>query len=210
MTNNYDTIATNYDLIRKIVLGNSIVSAQVCLLKYIPADSRVLIVGGGTGWIIEEIAAIHPEGLKIDYVESSAKMIGLSKKKDHRSNNINFIHQAIENYSPEENYDVIITPFLFDNFQIGKIEVIYTKLNAFLKNDGIWLYADFVYDEKNGRLWQKILLRMMYLFFRITCNIETQELVAMDTFFDPLYHKIFEASFYHHFIRSIAYRKQVS
>ena len=168
MANNYDMIASGYDLIRKIVLGNSIVKAQVGLLKFIPADSRILIVGGGTGWIIEEISAIYSEGLQIDYVESSAKMIRLSQKKDHRANEITYIHQPIEAYTTDKSYDVIITPFLFDNFQIEKIAIIFAKLSTYLNKEGVWLYADFVYDEDRNPLWQKILLFIIgitFLFF---------------------------------------------
>jgi ubiquinone/menaquinone biosynthesis C-methylase UbiE len=208
MATNYDKIANVYDLIRRIVFGNSIVNAQVCLLKYVSADSYILIVGGGTGWIIDEITAIHPKGLTIDYVESSAKMIALSEKRNYAANKVNFIKQPIEDYATAEKYDVILTPFLFDNFSIDKIQIIVAKLDSYLKEDGVLLYADFVYDENNGRLWQRILLRIMYLFFRITCNIETQKVINMDRFFDLLYYKVFEESHYNNFIKSIAYRKK--
>jgi ubiquinone/menaquinone biosynthesis C-methylase UbiE len=208
MATNYDKIANVYDFIRKIVFGNSIVTAQVCLLKYIPADSHVLIVGGGTGWIIEEITKIYAKGLVIDYVESSAKMIKLSEKRNAAANQVNFIQQPIEDYVAGEKYDVILTPFLFDNFSIDKIQIIVAKLDSYLKENGLLLYTDFVLDENNARWWQKILLKIMYLFFRITCNIETQQVINMDNFFDLLYYKVFEASYYNNFIISTAYRKK--
>jgi ubiquinone/menaquinone biosynthesis C-methylase UbiE len=208
MATNYDKIANVYDLIRKIVFGNSIVNAQVCLLKYIPADSRVLIVGGGTGWIIEEITKIYSAGLTIDYVESSAKMIALSEKRNAAANRVNFIQQPIEDYITAEKYDVVLTPFLFDNFSIDKIQIIVAKLDQYLKDNGLFLYTDFVLDENHARWWQKILLKTMYLFFRITCNIETQQVINMDNFFDLLYYKVFEKTFYNDFIISTVYRKK--
>jgi len=208
MTTNYDKIATNYDLISRIIFGKNLVEAQVCLLKYVPNNSRVLIAGGGTGWILEEFTKIHPQGLIIDYVESSAKMIALSKKRNYASNKINFINLPIENYSTDEKYDIILTPFFFDNFTVNKIQTIFNRLNNLLKNDGTWLYVDFVYDENKKPLWQKALLKIMYLFFRITSKIETQELVNMEFFFKPLYNKVVEVSHYHNFIKSIVYKKQ--
>jgi ubiquinone/menaquinone biosynthesis C-methylase UbiE len=203
MTTNYDKIAGSYDLISRAVYGKALVSAQVCLLQYVPANSRVLIVGGGTGWILEEIAQIH-SGLTIDYVESSAKMIALSEKKDHGTNHINFINLPAEDYITEERYDVILTPFFFDNFKTDKIQLLFAKLNTLLKQEGRWLYVDFV---DNGRFWQKLLLKTMYLFFKITTGIETQELINMNPFFDPRYHKIIELLHYHNFIRSVVYQK---
>ena len=208
MTTNYDKIAANYDLISRIVFGKTLVEAQVCLLKYVPADSHILIAGGGTGWILEEFTKIHPQGLIIDYVESSAKMIVLSNKRNYGSNKINFINLPAEDFITEEKYDIILTPFFFDNFTAGKIQTIFTKLNELLKNDGTWLYVDFVYDEYKNPLWQKILLKTMYFFFSITSKIETQQLINMGFFFKPLYDKIAEVSHYHNFIKSIAYKKR--
>ena len=205
---NYDSIANIYDLVSRIVYGRQIEAAQVCLMRLIPADSRILIVGGGTGWILEKIADAHPQGLTIDYVESSAKMIALSRKKNYRDNTVNFIHLPIEEWNSKERCDVIFTPFLFDNFKADKALMIFTNLNSLLKSQGIWLYADFVYDKIKSHWWQKLLLKIMYLFFRITTDIETQKLVRMDACFDMSYQKEFEAFFYSGFIRSDAYRKK--
>ena len=208
MATNYDKIAGSYDLISRIIFGKNLVEAQVCLLPQIPANSRVLIVGGGTGWIVEEIAKVHQQGLIIEYIDSSAKMIALSKKKNCGSNQINFIQQAAENYDTDRKFDIVLTPFFFDNFQANKIQNIFAKLDGFLKSDGLWLYVDFVYDKKKGRLWQKMLLKLMYFFFRVTSNIETRELVDMRPFFSQSYDRTIEISHYHKFIKSIVYKKR--
>jgi ubiquinone/menaquinone biosynthesis C-methylase UbiE len=206
MPANYDHIAPVYDLLSRVVFGRQIEAAQVCLLKFIPPHSRILIVGGGTGWILEKLAEEHGLGLKIDYVESSARMITLSRKRDIKDNTVNFINLPIEKYMSENLYDVIITPFIFDNFRLGKIQMVFDKLDARLMRGGMWLHADFVYDKKKPSLWQKLLLKIMYFFFRLTAGIETQELIAMDGYFIT-YLKEFEAYHYAGFIRSAVYRK---
>ena len=208
LATNYDRIAGYYDLISRIVFGNKLVEAQVCLFPHIPADSRVLIVGGGTGWLLEEIAKVHQQGLIIEYIDSSAKMIAISKKRNHGANEINFINLAAENYNTDKKFDIILTPFFFDNFQAAKIKNLFAKFDSFLKNDGLWLYVDFVYDKNNSRLWQKTLLKLMYFFFRVTSRIETQELVNMQPFFRQNYDPIIEVSHYHNFIKSIVYKKR--
>ncbi|RZL54089.1 MAG: methyltransferase type 12, partial [Pedobacter sp.] len=75
MINNYDKIANQYDTLSRLVFFKSQVNAQINQLHNIPKDSSVLIVGGGTGWILEEIVKLHPSGIKIIYVEISAKML---------------------------------------------------------------------------------------------------------------------------------------
>ena len=207
MPANYDSIARIYDLTSRMVFGKAIVKAQECMLAYIGPESNILIVGGGTGWILESLSELFPQGLHIDYVEVSAQMIALSQKRNYKGNKVNFIHQPIEEFTTSTQYDIIITPFIFDNFKKGKIEVVFEKLDGQLKKEGLWLYADFIYDRSQSKLWQKLLLRVMYLFFHITCGIETQELISMDSYFAPSYHKEFGASHYFKFIQSIVYRK---
>jgi ubiquinone/menaquinone biosynthesis C-methylase UbiE len=207
MGNNYNSIANIYDFLSRFVFGKSIVKAQIFLLKHIPVNSKVLIVGGGTGWILEELSKIHDEGIEITYVEKSAKMIELSKQKNTKNNSVEFINKGIEEFSTEEKFDVIFTAFLFDNFLPEKIEFVFSKLDQLLKPNGSWLYADFRNDKKDSKSWQKFLLKTMYLFFKLTCDIETQQLINMNTYFFGSYAKIAERFFYSNFIKSVVYKK---
>jgi len=207
MPANYDHIARIYDLLSKMIYGNAIINAQVCMLRCVPQRSSILIVGGGTGWILEKLAGQYPQGLEIDYIESSATMISLSRQRDNKGNKVNFIHLPVESFATQKSYDVIITPFIFDNFKKEKIEQVFVKLDSRLKPNGLWLYADFVNDKIESRLWKKLLLKVMYLFFLITCGIETQELISMDEYFADSYKIESEKYFYLRFIRSVVYRK---
>ena len=195
-------------MLSRIVFGKNIVKAQVCLLQYVQAHSSILIVGGGTGWILEELTKQYPSGLIIDYVENSAEMIALSKSRNCGSNVVNYIKLPIEDFKSSELYNVILTPFVFDNFTHEKAGVMFARLNAMLKKQGNWLYADFVHNENEGKLWQKFLLKTMYLFFRITTDIETHELADVEVYFEDDYEKVFERRFYLKFIKSLVYRKR--
>jgi ubiquinone/menaquinone biosynthesis C-methylase UbiE len=205
---NYDSIANVYDSLSRLIYGKHIVDAQVDLLKYIPKGSKVLIVGGGTGWILESIAELHSQGLEIDYVESSAKMLLLSQKKNCKGNIVNFIHKQIETCILSKQYDVIITPFLFDNFTGEAIDIAFQKMDESLVGKGLWLYVDFVSKEEQNALWQKFLLKMMYLFFGLISNVEIGELINMEPYFSKSYQKEYEAKYFQKFIRSAVYRKQ--
>ena len=207
MGNNYNSIANIYDVLSRIVFGKSIMKAQIFLLKYIPGNSRVLIVGGGTGWILSELSKMYEKGIEITYVEKSAKMIALSKQKNIQHNSVEFINAGIEEFSTGKKFDIIFTAFLFDNFLPEKIAIIFSKLNQLLIQNGLWLYADFINDKTNSKWWQKFLLKTMYLFFKITCNIETQQLFNMNTYFSEGYNKLSEKYFYSNFIKSVVYKK---
>jgi ubiquinone/menaquinone biosynthesis C-methylase UbiE len=210
MPNNYNKIAKHYDLISRLVFGKSIIKAQVSLLQFIPPKGSVLIVGGGTGWILEEISAIFPQGLMITYVEISSQMISLAQKRNCAKNTIDFVNKPVESFIPGNKFDVIITPFLFDNFMEEKIKIVFAELNASLKMQGRWLFADFVNEKNKNILWQKMLLKTMYIFFRITCNIETQKLIDMEVFFKTEFSKINESRFYAGFIKAAVYEKHTA
>lgn len=200
MKRSYDAIAGVYDLLAKIFIGKALRKAQIYLLQYIPAGANVLIVGGGTGWILEEIAHLHSKGLQIDYVDISASMIAKAKQRNVKQNKVHFLHQsAAENFSGNA-YDVILTPFFFDNFGEATMQDIFDKLHQKLKPGGRWLYADFqVAGER--RFFQKTMLLAMYTFFKVACNIEANHLPdVMREFAAHHYQLMYTKTFKHEFI----------
>ena len=48
---NFNYIAPFYDTLCQLVFGQRVKNAQIESLKFIPANSTILIAGGGTGWI---------------------------------------------------------------------------------------------------------------------------------------------------------------
>jgi len=206
MKNNYDPIASNYDWLSRLVFGRQLAASQICLLQHVPADSKILIVGGGTGWILEEISKIHPSGLSITYVEISEKMIQLAKKCRKGENQVTFVNTAIEDYTTSELYDIVFTAFLFDNFGAERTELVFNKLAGMLTKQGKWLFTDFFIDKEKSSWWQKSLLKTMLVFFRIVSDIEASALTPMQPKFQAgHFHKMYEYSFVRGFIRSNVY-----
>lgn len=206
MFNNYDNIAGSYDFLSKLIFGDKLVKAQTCLIPFIQANSTVLIVGGGTGWLLEEISQFHRQGLRIVYIEISAAMIVQSKKRDYQQNEVVFINQPIENFTTDEHFDIIFTPFLFDNFAQERSESVVALLSQFLKKNGAWLFVDF-YLSAHAPVWQKLLLETMIRFFKLICNIESHELIPMEPVFSQHNYQIV-SQFYHckKFIKSVVYQ----
>jgi ubiquinone/menaquinone biosynthesis C-methylase UbiE len=175
-------------------------------LQYVTANANVLIAGGGTGGILEEIAQIHPSGLTITYVEISAKMMVLSRKRNAGDNKVIYINEPVENLAAETQYDVLITPFLFDNFTEQTLQKVFTHIQAKLKPNGLWLNTDF---RLTGKWWQSFLLRSMILFFRIICRIEAKRLPQIERCFGEHQYKITDQrAFFGEFILSTVYKRK--
>ncbi len=189
MPANYDNSASFYDRLSRLFFGKALINAQVYLLPHIPQNSTILIVGGGTGWILEEISKIHPSGLSITYVEVSANMMALSRKRNIGGNNVIYINQAVEQAHLVQVFDVVITPFLFDNFTEANLLLIFTHIHQTLKPGGLWLNTDF---QLTGKWWQYAMLKSMLLFFKILCGVESWHLPDVAREFNATGYKVLE------------------
>lgn len=207
MDNNYDKIAGHYDTLSRLVFFKSQVNAQINQLQYIRENSYVLIVGGGTGWILEELSKIYT-GLMIVYVEISAKMIALSQKRNYKNNHVEFVNMGIEDFKTDVIFDVILTPFLFDNFAEQRAAKVFVQLNEYLKKDGLWFLVDFSLNKTNGNWWKWLLLRSMYGFFKLLGIVEAHQLIDMNPyFFKANYLIVEERLYYGSFIKATIFRK---
>ncbi|WPU95132.1 methyltransferase domain-containing protein [Mucilaginibacter sabulilitoris] len=204
MAANYNNSAWFYDRLSRLVYSKALVNAQLYLLDFIEPGSNVLIAGGGTGWILDEITKLHPTGLHITYVEIAAGMMALSQKRNTGQNEVVYINDAIENVSLTPNFDVVITPFLFDNFTEQTLTTVFNHIHSLLIPGGLWLNADF---QLTGKWWQGFLLKSMFLFFKVICDIEASKLPAIETHFTQNgYNAIAEKTFFNEFIMAKVYR----
>lgn len=204
MAANYNNSAWFYDRLSQLVYGRALINAQVYLLQFIKPGSKILIVGGGTGWILDEITKLHPSDIQITYAEVATNMITLSKKRNTGNNSVIFINDAIENIPLSADFDIVITPFLFDNFTDQTLQKVFTHIHSSLKPGGLWLNADF---QLSGKWWQVVLLKAMFLFFRIICGIEASRLPAIEDQFEQHgYQTIAGQTFFGNFIISTAYK----
>jgi ubiquinone/menaquinone biosynthesis C-methylase UbiE len=205
MAANYDNSAWFYDQLARLVYGKALVNAQVYLLEHIPVNATVLIAGGGTGWILEELARIHPSGLKITYVDVSINMINLAKKRNCGANEVTLINRTIENTHLPNDFDVVLTPFLLDNFLEENMVTIFKSINLLLKKNGLWLNASF---QLTGKFWQQALLKTMFIFFRVICGIEASKLPPINKCFVKYGYALLERQgFFGNFIAAGVYRK---
>jgi len=208
MVNNYDKIARHYDKLSRLVFFKAQLNAQINQLSHIPQNSNVLIAGGGTGWILEELAKVHPAGLKIVYVEISAKMIALSKARNYRGNEVIFLNQGIETFTAKTAFDAVLTPFLFDNFSEKRASQVFEQLDSCLKPAALWFLVDFSLNTSKGKWWKLLLLKSMYRFFKLLGIVEASNLIDMHPYFLKRNYEVVEERFYYgDFIKGAIYKK---
>jgi cyclopropane fatty-acyl-phospholipid synthase-like methyltransferase len=130
----------------------------------------------------------------------------LSQKRDCGNNKVFFINKPVEEVVFTEEFDVIITPFLFDNFKEETLQRVFAHLNHQFKTGGLWLNTDF---RLTGKWWQNVLLKSMFLFFRTICGIETSVLPDIERQFRQCdYQVVAEKSFFGEFVSSTVFEKK--
>lgn len=210
MINDYDAIAPFYDRLARLVFGSSQKEAQIRLLNFLKPGMKVLVVGGGTGWILEEIGKRFPEGLSIWYVEKSGKMLDLSRQRDFGRNEVQFVCSDINDLDYVDKHDAVLTAFLFDNFRQQSARETFLSIDRRLKEGAFWLYTDFDKID-NPTTWQKLLLKTMYLFFRKISNVEAEKLPDIKSLFaSEGYDEYEKRQYYNGFIAGYSFRKPLT
>ena len=186
--NEYNQLAPYYDSLVRLVFGKSLLRAKLHFLRLIPENAKICIVGGGTGLVLWQLLKNNP-GAQIVYLEKSSKMIALAKQKlDQRMlAQVRFVEGDTSKLPKEEKYDVIITNFFLDQFTARRLTALMKVLNSCLETRGQWLFTDF--ELKKGSMhygWQFPLVKLMFTFFKVAVNIETNQLPEYNLFFKKL------------------------
>lgn len=205
MAANYDNTAWFYERLSKLVFGQAQIKAQEYFLNQVQPGATILIIGGGTGHILESITRLHTSGLQITYVEISAKMMTLSRRRYTGKNQVTYITAGIQDISFTTSFDVVITAFLFDNFSEDGLANVFPLINAQVNPGGLWLNTDF---QLTGPFWQKLMLKSMYLFFKLFKAVDVQKPPDTENIFRQYGYQLKAyRSFYRNFISSQLYIK---
>ncbi len=149
------------------------------MLESITPGDRVLIIGGGTGEILEELLKRNLE-LEIVYLEASAKMLQRTIARVGQPVGTTFVQGDEHSLDTAKPYDCILACYFFDLFSMERLAVLVPLLANALCPSGKLLVADF-YLSANASVWQRLLVKTMYLFFKTTCSVEANTLPPFRT-----------------------------
>jgi len=178
---NYNRIAWVYDRLAKIVFGRKQQLAKRAFLAIIPENARILVVGGGTGSILEYLQDLGGP-LDVDFVEYSSHMMFRARKRKTSNLKINFYDLSILDLKTV-GYDVVLTNFFFDQFSADQAHLILQHLKPKLNPKGILIFSDFV---NTNHPWDKVVTKVMFSFFQLTAQIKTNRYPPYETLFASL------------------------
>ncbi|GAB4025482.1 class I SAM-dependent methyltransferase [Spirosoma gilvum] len=176
MGGNFNAIAPIYDALAFMVFGRTLQQAQLIWLNRIPTGATILIVGGGTGWLLQQVLT-RCQPRQVVYLETSSQMLARASRRildQSVMGSVEFRLGDETSLTENDQFDVIMTPFVLDLFTASFLQTTFVpRLYRVLKPGGFWLVTDFV---STVRWWQQALLWLMIRFFRVAAGIQIRQL----------------------------------
>lgn len=168
--NRYDKIASVYDMLATVAFAGRIRRAQCEFLSYVNNGDRVLIVGGGTGWILEELYQRRTPHT-VYFIDASARMLARARRRTLPGSVI-FIHGTLADIPEGVCFDVVILNFFLDMFNESEQEALIESIQKNTHADSRWLVTDFT----DTNFFHHTILHFLYTFFRITTKLNQRSL----------------------------------
>jgi ubiquinone/menaquinone biosynthesis C-methylase UbiE len=184
----FDLLAPHYRWMEFVLAGDKLQRCRTAFLDRVAESRKILILGEGNGRFLRECRRKSPHA-KITCVDASARMLALARERAGQGAGrepIDFVcADALAWTPPESGFDLIVTHFFLDCFQAGQLESLVAKLADAAAPGANWLLADF---QSATAGWQRfrsrLILWMMYRFFRVVTRLPATALISPDVFLE--------------------------
>lgn len=176
----FDRLAPFYQAMEWVSAGGKLQRCRLVLLDEIPAPRRILLAGEGHGSFLPECVRRFPLAEMV-VVDSSERMLEIARSKS-QAPRVEFVHADLLEWEPSDaGFDLIVTNFFLDCFPADSLAVLIGRLGRLAAPQAHWLSADFeLAPSRLARLRSRVILGLLYRFFRITCGLDARSLVSPD------------------------------
>jgi SAM-dependent methyltransferase len=178
---NFDLIARPYRWLEHLTLGRALERCRLHYLADLLQTKKALILGDGDGRFLAQLLTHNPH-LQADAVDTSATMLQLLRQRCE-STATNALarlqtHQVSALAFPIEtrSYDLVVTHFFLDCLTQPELEALISRITPSLTPGALWLISDFHIPNGPMRLPAKLIVRALYLAFRILTGLRTTHL----------------------------------
>ncbi len=152
-------------------MGRSLERRRRWFLPELRHARRALVLGDGDGRFLRELLRDNPT-VRADYVDLSGRMLELARQKAG-TERVNYrVGDAREIEFAAGQYDLIATHFFFDCFGSGELPRLIERIAASAKPGARWVVSEF----RTPNAASALMVRLLYLFFRVTTGLQTQSL----------------------------------
>jgi SAM-dependent methyltransferase len=183
---NFDFIARPYRWLEYLTFGRALERCRLYFLPHLATRTRALVLGDGDGRFLSRLLTANPL-LTVDAVDTSAAMLTLLTRRCEASASRIITHQAdaLESvqkivcsnmHDGQPACDLVVTHFFLDCLTQSEVDSLAAAIAPHLAPDALWLLSDFRIPSGPMHLPARILVRALYLAFRIVTGIRADQL----------------------------------
>jgi ubiquinone/menaquinone biosynthesis C-methylase UbiE len=183
----FDTLAPYYRTMEALLAGGVLQRCRTAFLQEAKNCQRALLLGEGPGRFLEELLRANRQ-VEVTCVERSPRMIEQAIRHLERNgldaSRVKFeTCDALSWQPPCETFDLVVTCFFLDCFRPEQAQHLIVKVAGSTTSNARWLLADFRVPTSGWRRWRaRIILPIMYAFFRLTTQLSASRLAPPDGF----------------------------
>jgi len=185
---NFDRIARPYRWLEYLTLGRALERCRLHFLPRLPARTHALVLGDGDGRFLARLLAANPR-ITADAVDTSGAMLTLLRNRcavalasgsvsasarlaTYQTDALTFIGS----HPPAAPYDLVVTHFFLDCLTQSQVDTLAASIAPHLAPNALWLVSDFRIPSGPMKLPARILVRGLYLAFRILTGLRPTRL----------------------------------
>jgi len=177
---NFNFIARPYRWLEYLTLGRRLERCRLHFLPHLFDQNRALVLGDGDGRFLAELMAAAPN-LHADAVDSSSAMLHLLRQHCmaralNAAARLETHHIDALALRPVGPYDLVVTHFFLDCLDESSLDALVIRIRRSLTPGALWVVSDFRIPSGPMRLPALILVRGLYLAFRILTGLRTNRL----------------------------------
>lgn len=183
----FDTLAPYYRAMEAVAAGGIMQRCRTAYLDEVSDCRQALLLGEGPGKFLAELLQSNPR-VQITCVERSPRMIAEARRQlaKHELNGtrVKFVPADALHWQPaDKKFDLVTTHFFLDCFRSDELAGLITRVAASTTAQARWLHTDFRVPAHGWRRWRaKVLLALMYTFFRAATGLSASQLTPADDF----------------------------
>jgi SAM-dependent methyltransferase len=175
---NFNTIARPYRWLEYLTLGKSLENCRIHYLPQLLTQRNALVLGDGDGRFLAQLLKHNPH-LHADAVDTSSTMLELLRQRCEAVTpdaNIRTHHANALTATLEGPYDLVVTHFFLDCLTQPELNTLIDRIKPTLTPNALWLISDFRIPTGAMHLPARLLIRALYLAFRLLTGLRTTHL----------------------------------